>query len=64
MANIEFEAFLDKLKANKRVIVQAHDFPDHDAISSAFALAYLLKTQGLNPLLPLKDISIECHYEI
>lgn len=54
MANIEFEAFLDKLKANKRVIVQAHDFPDHDAISSAFALAYLLKTQGLNPFITFK----------
>ncbi|MCX2759302.1 DHH family phosphoesterase [Vibrio sp. Sgm 22] len=54
MANIEFEAFLERLKANKRVIVQAHDFPDHDAISSAYALAYLLKEQGLNPFITFK----------
>jgi nanoRNase/pAp phosphatase (c-di-AMP/oligoRNAs hydrolase) len=29
-------------------VVQAHDFPDHDAISSAFALGHLLSTQGIN----------------
>jgi nanoRNase/pAp phosphatase (c-di-AMP/oligoRNAs hydrolase) len=49
MANLEFEQLLKKLKTNKRIIIQAHDFPDHDAISSAFALAYLLKELGHNP---------------
>lgn len=38
----EFEQLLLKLKNYPRVIIQAHDFPDHDAISSAYALGYLL----------------------
>lgn len=64
MANIEFEAFLDKLKVNKRIIVQAHDFPDHDALSSAYALAYLLKRKAFIHLLPFMATSIECHLGI
>ncbi|UPR34708.1 DHH family phosphoesterase [Vibrio cyclitrophicus] len=47
MANLKFESFLDRLKGDNRIIIQAHDFPDHDAISSAYALAYLLKKKGL-----------------
>lgn len=49
-----FEKLLDRLKDTERVIVQAHDFPDHDAIASAFALAYLLKKQGLKPFISYK----------
>ncbi|MFA0350475.1 DHH family phosphoesterase, partial [Vibrio sp. 10N.222.55.C6] len=49
MANLKFESFLERLKGDDRIIIQAHDFPDHDAISSAYALAYLLKSKGLRP---------------
>ena len=48
MANLKFESFLDRLKGDNRIIIQAHDFPDHDAISSAYALAYLLRKKGLS----------------
>lgn len=51
MANLKFESFLDRLKGDNRIIIQAHDFPDHDAISSAYALAYLLKRKACSPLL-------------
>jgi nanoRNase/pAp phosphatase (c-di-AMP/oligoRNAs hydrolase) len=51
MKNLKFESFLERLKGERRIIIQAHDFPDHDAISSAYALAYLLKKKGLNPFI-------------
>lgn len=31
------------LKSKKRIFIQTHDYPDHDAVASAFALHYLLK---------------------
>ena len=31
------------LKNKKRVFIQTHNYPDHDAVASAFALQYLLK---------------------
>lgn len=46
MANQFFELFLKKLDKSKRVIIQPHDFPDHDAISSSFAMQYLLTQLG------------------
>ncbi|WP_146450057.1 DHH family phosphoesterase [Vibrio kanaloae] len=51
MASLKFERFLERLKGDSRIIIQAHDFPDHDAISSAYALAYLLKKKGLRPFI-------------
>lgn len=30
----------------RRLVIQAHDFPDHDAVASAFALGFLLKRRG------------------
>ncbi len=39
---IELSAFIDKLRAHPRVFIQAHDFPDHDAVASSFALSDLL----------------------
>ncbi|UGA53547.1 DHH family phosphoesterase [Vibrio sp. VB16] len=48
MANQFFERFLTKLDHNKRVIIQPHDFPDHDAVSSSFAMHYLLTQLGYN----------------
>ncbi len=47
----KFEHFLKRLNKEQRIIVQAHDFPDHDAISSAFAMAYLLRKQGFKPFI-------------
>ena len=38
----ELTQFIDKLRPFSRIIIQAHDFPDHDAVSSAFAFAELL----------------------
>ncbi|MDF2155754.1 DHH family phosphoesterase [Vibrio sp. CAU 1672] len=47
----KFDRLLDALRGSPRIIVQAHDFPDHDAISSAFALAYLLRKKGFAPFI-------------
>ena len=41
-----FKAFLSRLDSSKRVIIQAHDFPDHDAVSAAFGLSHLLEQFG------------------
>ncbi|TVR67697.1 MAG: exopolyphosphatase [Spirochaetaceae bacterium] len=35
-----------RLDPDDPVIVQAHDFPDHDAVATAFALAELLRERG------------------
>ena len=47
LKNQGFVELVERLKAYPRVIVQAHDFPDHDAISAAFAMGYLLEQLGL-----------------
>ena len=39
--------FIEKLRKLPRVFIQAHDFPDHDAIASAWALSYLLRTHNI-----------------
>lgn len=36
----------EQLDAAHPVVVQAHDFPDHDAVATAFALATLLETRN------------------
>ena len=38
----ELEFFIEQLTPFKRIIIQAHDFPDHDAVASSYALAELL----------------------
>jgi nanoRNase/pAp phosphatase (c-di-AMP/oligoRNAs hydrolase) len=47
----KFDTFLERLKGAERVIVQAHDFPTLDALSSAFAFACLLKKKGFKPFI-------------
>ncbi|ROV57646.1 DHH family phosphoesterase [Vibrio ponticus] len=47
----KFELLISELSKYQRVIIQTHDFPDHDAIASAFALAFLLKYKGLKPFI-------------
>lgn len=43
-----FETLIGILDTSRKIIVQAHDFPDHDAIASAFGLASLLRRSGIN----------------
>lgn len=46
-----FEDLINKLSSYPRVIIQPHDFPDHDAIASAYGLSHILSSQGLNPII-------------
>jgi nanoRNase/pAp phosphatase (c-di-AMP/oligoRNAs hydrolase) len=41
-----FRDLLEVLDKNKPVIIQAHDYPDHDAIASGFSLMRLLQKFG------------------
>ena len=43
--------FFERLKPLPRVVIQAHDFPDHDAISSAYGLSIILQTFGMKTLI-------------
>lgn len=42
-----FRKLLKTLKTDKSILIQAHDFPDHDALVSAYGLARLLDTYGI-----------------
>ncbi|GAB6089314.1 DHH family phosphoesterase [Spirochaeta dissipatitropha] len=44
----ELTAVLD---SSRPVLIQAHDFPDHDAVAAAFALGELLRTRSFSPVL-------------
>jgi len=46
-----FETLLATLDRERQVVIQAHDFPDHDAVGAAYALASLLKASGIAALL-------------
>lgn len=39
--------FIEFLKGDDRVYIQAHNFPDHDAVASAFALQTFMKIYGV-----------------
>ncbi|MFT5808226.1 MAG: nanoRNase/pAp phosphatase (c-di-AMP/oligoRNAs hydrolase) [Moritella dasanensis] len=43
--------FFEQLKPLQRVVIQAHDFPDHDAISSAYGLSFILQSLGMKTLI-------------
>jgi len=45
------QQFLKLLAPLKRVVIQTHDFPDHDAISSAYGLAFILQMLGMKTLI-------------
>ncbi|MBL4942351.1 MAG: DHH family phosphoesterase [Colwellia sp.] len=47
----ELENFVERIVVLDRIIIQAHDFPDHDAISSAYALAHLFQAKGATTLI-------------
>jgi nanoRNase/pAp phosphatase (c-di-AMP/oligoRNAs hydrolase) len=42
-----FKKLLDVIDSDKPVLVQAHDYPDHDAVASAFALGKLVSRLGI-----------------
>ena len=46
-----YAALLGGLDRARPVVIQAHDFPDHDAVGAAYALAYLLRQEGIEPRL-------------
>ncbi len=45
------QSFFKRLQALPRVVIQPHDFPDHDAISSAYALSFLLQQFSIKTLI-------------
>jgi len=49
MSNIS--ELIGLLDPERPVVVQAHDFPDHDAVAAAFALSRLLQYFGINSTL-------------
>ncbi|AFG38776.1 DHH family phosphoesterase [Spirochaeta africana] len=42
-----FTELLAVLDQERPVLIQAHDFPDHDAVATAFALGQLLESRGI-----------------
>ncbi len=40
----KIKKLIKTLKNRKRIFIQTHNYPDHDAVASAFALQYLLKS--------------------
>lgn len=43
----KIDKLLECVKKKDWVFIQTHDFPDHDAVASAFALQYLLDQEGI-----------------
>lgn len=39
----KIKKLIKTLKGKKRIFIQTHNYPDHDAVASAFALQYLLR---------------------
>ncbi len=46
-----FDNLLATLDSDRQVVIQAHDFPDHDAVGAAYALASLLSARGIQAVL-------------
>lgn len=42
-----YAELLGGLDRDRPVVIQAHDFPDHDAVGAAYALAHLLRNDGV-----------------
>jgi nanoRNase/pAp phosphatase (c-di-AMP/oligoRNAs hydrolase) len=43
--------FIEQLKPFERIVIQAHDFPDHDAVSAAYGLSIILQHYGMRTLI-------------
>ena len=52
----QLSEFIQHLKQHPRVVIQAHDFPDQDAIASAFALSHLFNVSGIDTLIVYSGI--------
>jgi nanoRNase/pAp phosphatase (c-di-AMP/oligoRNAs hydrolase) len=46
-----FQSLLSGLDLSRQVVIQAHDFPDHDAVGAAYALSHLLTERGCEVIL-------------
>jgi len=46
-----FDKLLATLDDDRQVVIQAHDFPDHDAVGASYALATLLGARGIQAVL-------------
>jgi nanoRNase/pAp phosphatase (c-di-AMP/oligoRNAs hydrolase) len=46
-----FKELLAALKKEPLVYIQTHDFPDHDAVASAFGFQHLLKNAGIKSMI-------------
>jgi nanoRNase/pAp phosphatase (c-di-AMP/oligoRNAs hydrolase) len=46
-----FERLITSLDTSRQVVIQAHDFPDHDAVGAAYALSRLLEKRGIGAVL-------------
>jgi c-di-AMP phosphodiesterase-like protein len=46
-AMLDLGTLFSKLKTRERVFIQTHDFPDHDAIASAFGMQKLLESRSI-----------------
>ncbi|MBN1798500.1 MAG: DHH family phosphoesterase [Spirochaetales bacterium] len=44
----QFKKLLNILKTQKHAYIQTHNFPDHDAVASSFALQYLLERNNIS----------------
>jgi len=51
ITKFELESFIERIVSLERIIIQAHDFPDHDAISSAYALSHIFQSRGATTLI-------------
>jgi len=45
--NFDINQLIDVIDRDKILIIQAHDYPDHDAIASGFGLKLLLEEKGI-----------------
>ena len=43
-----YAELLGGLDRDRPVVIQAHDFPDHDAVGASYALAHLLREDGVD----------------
>ena len=46
-----FDTLLAILDRDRQVVIQAHDFPDHDAVGAAYALSRLLRARDIDAVL-------------
>lgn len=48
---LEILDLINELKNEKRVFIQTHNFPDHDAVASAYELSNLFLEFGIKKLI-------------